>query len=629
MLSLTKKSAVVFLAVIIAACKPTADSKLKTLDQLTGSSQKNECRGSYSDYFFDLEVGADPATKISEKEKKALSNALQDTYTAIPTLVKLSFAGTVGIYLTNNIESRCPELNKAGLGSREIDACIEATNHSDASQAPFTLYLKADAPAIRNSMLRAFAFFLAEFPGGAPKKWSKELQQASPENMKFAELFESQSRDLFNAFAEDLKSNGKSFPGIDSLASQPANSGERTQFAQLLFAETFDSYFCNPIDAGSRNTRKSMQANFPRTTAAFAPFAKIFESMDDQIAQNLQRKDQGFSLAEGASPIEDMGSEFALNGGRLGGVTPPSEAPIHTWSNKTLEDYVGKLQVQHRGFIPIARGPRDAERRQATLATLRQNADKPRTWTQALTMQRTPANAYRHELQRTALDFRGHERLIAEARGSGLHTERDPVYQLLHGNRGDPFLGPGSEAGDAVQDPGNRAFNDLVRPIVSAVASGGTSLLKPDKALKTAWGLYRGGVERTGKDSSSNGEPLYRSSGRSFNPVGLATTTAFEGIDRAQVNTAKEGNRAHRAIVDAMNGKPGTPRLLGTSAFRSSLINETSPSNGMSYQLPLPSQNSRSSSQEPFGGRFPGNRSPSSILTDPFFGRPSGSAGSR
>ncbi len=650
MLSLSKKSSVVFFAAILAACKPAGESNVKTLDQLTGSNQKNECRGSYSDYFFDLEVGADPALKISEKEKKALSDALKDTYTAIPTLVKISFAGTVGIYLTNNIESRCPDLNRAGLGSREIDACIEATNHSDATQAPFTLYVKAEASAIRNSMLRAFAFFLAEFPGGAPKKWSKDLQQTSPENTKFASLFESQSRELFDAFAEDLKTNGKSFPGIEALASQPADSEARSQFGQLLFAETFDSYFCNALDAGSGNTRKSMQANFPKTTVAFAPLAKIFESMDDQIAQNLQKKGQGFSLAEGASLIDETTSQFALDGRRQQAVVPPSTQPMHTWSNQQLENYVGGLRTMH-GDVVIGRGPGDGARRHETLASLRQNADQPRTWTQALTLQRTPANAYRAELQRTALDYQRFEALKYEGRQAGAYGDRNQVYQQSWGNRGNPWLPQQAAAGRVVQDPDNRTFTNAAIAVAPKVASLGAGEITPGKVAKTAWGLYyKSGVKSTGKDISSNGESLYRNSGSWFNPVGLATKGVVATIDRAQINTARAGNDAHSAMVSAMNGNyrepdlpipvvgvpfsratgspASTPRLLGTSPFISSLLNEgPSTSTGRSYQIPLPSTSQRSSSQQPFGGMFSGNRSPSSILTDPFFGRSSGSNG--
>lgn len=628
-------------ASFFGSCKPAGDSKLKTLDQLTGSNQKNECRGSYSDYFFDVEVGADSALNMPEKDKKILSEALRATYTAIPTLVKMSFAATVGIYLTDNLEKHCPNLKQVGFGSREIDACIERTNHATSGQSPFTLYLKADAPAIRNSLLRAFAYFLAEFAGGAPRKWSKDLQDASPENVKFAAMFESQSRQLFDAFAADLKSNGRSFPGIDTLAGLPANSHERSEFGYLLFAETFDSYFCNSIDSGPRNTRKSMQVNFPRTSAAFGPLAKIFEGFDEEMARSTKKTDIGFSMTENSETQDPPSSELSLAGGRQQAAVPPSNQPMHTWTTDQLSNYVGELRSLH-GDTVIGRGPGDGAQRHETLSTLRKNADQPRTLLQYLTFQRTPANAYRAELTNTALDYRKHESMKYEGRQAGAYGERDGVHRQSWGNRGDPFRPRVVAAGNAVQDADNRTFTNGVIIATPAAASAAAGSLAPQVVAKASWMLYKNAVKSTDKNISPGGDALRRNPGDWFTPVGLATKMLYGTVDAAQVKTAREGNQAYGEMVSAMNGNyrepssstpvygvpfsrstgsPVSPRLVGTYPFANSLMsNSPTTRSGRSYELPMPSQGSKKSSQQPFGGTFSGRQTPSSVLTSPYFG---------
>lgn len=270
----------------VLACKIQKNSsEVDTLDEFAGGDLGNAkaCQGSYS-----LGITGDsissPSRELGGEVAKALS--------AIPTGLQREFFYHLSgrIEVTADVAKICMGgyTSSANFVERAEDAGIQGCWREDALNRP-TIYVADSALAIRQTIVRSFAFYLAEF-------------------MLKGDLdFEARKSELALAFLQDVHSSSKYklsvFQGlIDDAVVNAADGAQlvnawgnaapeaRKAFGNTTVAEAFDQYFCS-----KDVTQKEM---LPGGT--FARTGGVFQSLADElIAYN---PDSDLNLAGGIDP---------------------------------------------------------------------------------------------------------------------------------------------------------------------------------------------------------------------------------------------------------------------------------------------------------------------------------------
>ena len=218
-------------------------SSLNTLDEfagIAGSNKMNVCHGG-------------SGVSVSNINAGSLTAVVKSTLSAVPEGVQKVFSSAGGQIIVDSSEARAKCANVIndpkvvrdiyGGAASGVFTCWRAQNGKP------IIYLEEDEAKIKHSLLRVFAYFITQAVVPGASKVSSTASLAKVSQDKFNKLSES--------FLSDLEK-------IDSSrASRFSTEFSRDMLNQYVFAESFDSYYCNS------STRNSMKSKFANTYKAF------------------------------------------------------------------------------------------------------------------------------------------------------------------------------------------------------------------------------------------------------------------------------------------------------------------------------------------------------------------------
>ncbi len=323
------------LALSTLACKPAEDkAQLKTLDNFAAGKRVavNQCAAPDSVVnheaskmlFADLASRVIWETQKSDAEKTEMLRSMELAFAAIPLEMR-EFALRLGlkVYVTEGANTQCTSDDIARVGKSgvrlnpaqisalredlpKIETCYlwlppeERVKHfgigenDDMGQA-FVLVMLDSPEAIRHGFVRSFGYIISQvFTNIGYDKDKNQLYYEKDSDPQFQQKKAALARE-FVQDAERL-GFGQRFSGF---ASPSVNQYEFNEFADFVYAESFDSFFCNSIEGSPNNTRNKMSRDFPKT---FAAWNKAFNNKPDGKS--------GFSLADGDSSSDNDTSEI-------------------------------------------------------------------------------------------------------------------------------------------------------------------------------------------------------------------------------------------------------------------------------------------------------------------------------
>lgn len=236
-----------------SACRPAPAASVRSLDNFASRESKlrtNQCVGSFP-LSASLRIYAEPG-------RVDLMNGLKATVAAVPPAIQDTFFATDGgavVATVAQVDACAQPGNGAAVeerftneGSAVPMACLRAND----ARRKATIFVQPEATAAKHAVVRMFGLLYAHVYG--PKKFAN-WRQAS-------EL-------LANGFLADVAGNPRlSIKAYEALLGTPEGYAS---FVDFVFAEAFDSYYCNA------DTRKHFSATFPRTFQAFATLRKVWE----------------------------------------------------------------------------------------------------------------------------------------------------------------------------------------------------------------------------------------------------------------------------------------------------------------------------------------------------------------
>lgn len=306
--------AISFALVAAASCKKMETSRIKSLDNFAAGKrvQTNVCAGNpelsadagLRQILQEVErrvVDKDSDTETKSKNRKAVS----DAFSALPPFAQSQFLGLGGqILLTKDANQLCTasviergkrlkrsedELQLLREGYADVKACFVLANPAELEAAGITsksqlhLIIIANQPAeVSHNFVRVFGYMNAQMSARLAVKGdfrSKDTQAVLTSD--YSREFEDSRRQIAQAFFDDLKGRPESARFAKFINMKPTSPG-RVMFEEFVYAEAFDSYFCNQYARGNLNTFKLMSRDYPRTLNAFS--------------KSLSRAGRGFSL---------------------------------------------------------------------------------------------------------------------------------------------------------------------------------------------------------------------------------------------------------------------------------------------------------------------------------------------
>jgi hypothetical protein len=214
------------------------------------------------------------------------------------------------IRISSDVEAICSkqlsgaDLFYASEGGR-ISSCW------DTSDNRIVIYLKADPLDIQHNLVRMLARATSEViasTGELPVTRSKPGYQ---EFVRRTDSFKKFKFDLASAFIKEVEAARTSGAkvSLDPYANLLAdgNASGRKLFDHFVYAESFDSYYCNPNSGG---TRDAFKKDFPKTYEIFSNYARRMEN-DAQFLADVRRI-MPPRPASSAASIDDTNSEFNL-----------------------------------------------------------------------------------------------------------------------------------------------------------------------------------------------------------------------------------------------------------------------------------------------------------------------------
>jgi hypothetical protein len=264
-------------------CKPDSGASVQTLENFAaadGRKVTNQCAGTFA-LSKSLRVYAEPG-------RAGLMDGLIGAVAAVPPAIQETFFATDGgaIVATNGHAESCrrgagrsaAEEQFNGEGSSSPKACLQAND----ARRKATIFVQPDPTAAQHAVVRMFGLLYAQVYG--EKKYANWRQAT--------EL-------LATNFLADVAGNRElSIKPYEPLLK---SSGGYATFVDFVFAEAFDSYYCN---AG---TRQNFSATFPKTYASFVALRQIWEP----------KTSAGFGLQDGetvdTSLAEPVSTDFATD----------------------------------------------------------------------------------------------------------------------------------------------------------------------------------------------------------------------------------------------------------------------------------------------------------------------------
>lgn len=341
------------LAIVLAmgclgGCKKLDASRIKSLDNFAAGQRvrTNVCSGNpalVSDpglqgLLQEVDrriIDKDSDGVLREKNKIAVRNA----FSALPPFSQTQFLGLGGqILLTKDANRFCTSSKIEGAkrlkrseqelaylreGYSDVKACFVFANGSEllregfSGDAPLHFLILSNEPVeISHNFVRVFGYMNSQLSSrlsvtGNFISSSSQAVLAAESNPRFGEA----RKEIADAFLADItdRPEAKRFA---KLANLKGNSPGRIVFEDFVYAEAFDSYFCNQYADGDKNTLKVMGREFPKTLVAFS------KSLDQQTKR--------FSLAEGA--LLSLWSPFG-------------------WVSNTYNSYVEKRDAMIEGMV--------------------------------------------------------------------------------------------------------------------------------------------------------------------------------------------------------------------------------------------------------------------------------------
>jgi len=305
------------------SCKPwgTDSSGLKTLDNFASGSRDtlNECNGDpKSRNSKGLGVILSALDKkilwYSKKNKEPMLKAIHDGFSAVPPDFQNAFmelGGQIVVSSKSNIlctaqerlaafkddkKFSVKELKVLKEGLDEVAACYQFTppsvyklqNKRDGQV--LSIVLPDDVTEIKHSFVRSFGFLVSQVYARLKVNTDNdEVYWTSTENSKFRTL----KQEIAGAFLKDISNTENASRFKSYLANGKASNADKRSFQDFVYAESFDSYYCNAYASGSKNTRNVMKSKFKNTYKAF-----------------IGLKSQGFGIVGSAD--NEFNQEFAL-----------------------------------------------------------------------------------------------------------------------------------------------------------------------------------------------------------------------------------------------------------------------------------------------------------------------------
>ena len=309
------------------SCKKTDDvSRSKSLDNLTAGKRlrTNVCAGNPAlathPALIDLLKEVEARTIDSQSSNAAKTrnlNAVKNAFSALPPFAQSQFLAIGGqIVLTPEANRLCTasvlksaekakrsesELAFLREGFSDVRACFLFANPGELEDIGFksnthlhTLIILNNETEIAHNFVRVFGYMNTQLSSRLGVKGdftssATEVALAADFNPKFT----SARAEIAAAYLKDL-ANRPERKRFERFAAMDPRSPGRIVFEDYVYAEAFDSYFCNQYGKGDLNTLGIMGREFPQTLVAFT--------------KSLASASKGFSLSASRSTA----SGFAL-----------------------------------------------------------------------------------------------------------------------------------------------------------------------------------------------------------------------------------------------------------------------------------------------------------------------------
>lgn len=325
-----KLRALVAFVSLASACKPSATSSVRTLDNFAADAtvHQNFCGASAAvrqaeparfiladRVVFDDVVARDPG------RLRVLKDEVIASLTAVPPNIQKMFLAMDGfVYVRGDVGQICSEAAE-GEGAA---SCFRFGQDPDGVRARvLDIYVAPSEPAIRHGLLRQFAFVYTQFlarlrfdgiRNGVPSYTF--LEESQP--LLDAKLA------VADAYLDDL--NDQSLFPAPRFSGDSSGAKAVSAIADYIFAEAFDSYYCNdwgtydtrlaetiraeeaPLSAiaGLPNTRRLMADFFPGTYRAFKAAA---------LSLKLESSTVGLALQDDVTSSVEAGGIAGIAGG--------------------------------------------------------------------------------------------------------------------------------------------------------------------------------------------------------------------------------------------------------------------------------------------------------------------------
>jgi hypothetical protein len=296
------------LFVLSAGCESAnTSSNIESLDNFTnanGNVNSNICAGPFGTMTLkpNLEFSGD--IQEGSQEAKELEAAIMLAMTAVPDQFRslLAWVPESVIRIGPDVSEWCSDnlsINDqlyAGEGGK-VQACW------DKKDKKIALYFEAKPEVIEHHLVRLFARVASEIISEVPSIMSAEEKMAAKAFVASTKNFSAFRTSLTNELVSEVKRRQKngdqvSLSRFDTLLA--SGSEGKKVFEHYVFAESFDSYYCN---TGVGSTREKMKRDFPRTYKLFSQYAAALENDNkflEQIKLTTSKKlDAGSSLALG------------------------------------------------------------------------------------------------------------------------------------------------------------------------------------------------------------------------------------------------------------------------------------------------------------------------------------------
>jgi hypothetical protein len=326
------------LVCVFVACKPKAVSTLKSLDNYAAGARvrTNDCAGDpkLSSDRVGQQIASDLESKhmkfelSSGADKTALSTAVKNAFSALPMDVQGMFLALQGqIVVTKDANQYCTVMDRLSVGQsanskqaeitalkegkETVSACywfmppdvfekVYKVRQSKRAGQIFTVFVKDDVQEIRHGLVRAFGYMVAQV---SPRIMTndKTFTQADlkvsfveNENPSFRDL----KRRVAEAFLIDIKNRPTAAKFAKFGVTGNADADARAAFQDHVYAEAFDSMYCNAFASGNANTRKRMETEFPHTFLAFSlpPASSGKGSQKNNFSLAGEESAKGFGL---------------------------------------------------------------------------------------------------------------------------------------------------------------------------------------------------------------------------------------------------------------------------------------------------------------------------------------------